>query len=207
MAEIKEHAKKIAVIILAAGASSRLGMPKQLLMYDGKTLLQQMLQVAFDSIARPIIVVLGANENNIKRNMDFNTAHIVVNTDWQQGMASSIRCGIHTLVEADPLVEGVVIMLCDQPYVTTSLLNDLVLAHQKTGKPIVASSYNDTFGAPALFHKNIFPELLQLKGDVGARSIIQQHVNEMDVVVFSKGNIDIDTATDFQELSKSNHKV
>jgi molybdenum cofactor cytidylyltransferase len=207
MAEIKGQAKKIGAIILAAGASSRLGTPKQLLMYRGKTLLQQILQVTIDSIAHPVVVVLGADADNIKKNMDFSNACIVVNTDWQEGMASSVRCGINTLVQMDPLIEGAVLMLCDQPFVTASLLNDLIIARQNTGKHIVASSYNGTFGVPALFHKSIFPELLQLKGDVGARSIIQQRAKEVEAVLFSKGDIDIDTAADYQELSKGNDKV
>jgi molybdenum cofactor cytidylyltransferase len=207
MAEIKDYAKKIGVIILAAGASSRLGTQKQLLMYRGKTLLQQILQVAVESIAHHVVVVLGADADSIKKNMDFSNARIVVNTDWQEGMASSIRCGINTLVHMDPLVEGAVLMLCDQPYVNASLLNDLIIARQNTGKHIVASSYNGTFGVPALFHKSIFSELLQLKGDMGARSIIQQRAKDVEAVLFSKGNIDIDTAADYQELSKGNDKT
>jgi molybdenum cofactor cytidylyltransferase len=206
MAEVKDCAKNIAVIILAAGASSRLDTPKQLLMYRGKTLLQQMLQVAADSMAQSIFVVLGANADNIKNNMDFGKAHLAVNANWQEGMASSIRCGINELVRMDPLADGAVLMVCDQPYVTSSILNDLIKAHQNTGKHIVASSYNGTFGVPALFHKNIFPELLQLKGDAGARSIIQQRAKEVEAVLFSKGNVDIDTAADYQELSKGNYK-
>ncbi len=194
--------QNIGVIILAAGDSSRLGTPKQLLTYEGKTLLQHCLQLAFDSVAHPVIVIVGAHADHIKKETEFNPAHVVVNAGWQEGMASSIRCGIKALLEIDPLTEGVVLMLCDQPFVTSALLNDLIAAHQNTGKAIVASSYSGTLGVPAFFHKRIFPELLQLKDDSGARRIIQQHAKEVEAVIFPKGNVDIDTSADYQKLSK-----
>ncbi len=207
MTDIKNDVQKIGIIILAAGASSRLGTAKQLLEYNGHTLLQHALCAALDSVAHPVIVVLGACENDIRKKVDLNKANMVVNTDWQEGMASSIRCGIQTLLQIEPQSEGAVIMLCDQPYVTSSLLNELMLAHQNTAKPIIASSYNNTAGVPAYFHKKIFPELLALKGDTGARSIIQQHTGETATVVFPEGSIDIDTAADYKELSKDTEKA
>lgn len=198
--------KNIGVIILAAGNSSRLGTPKQLLTYEGKTLLQHSLQLAFDSMAHPVVVILGAHADRIRKETDFNPVHIVVNAGWQEGMASSIRYGIETLSGIDPLTEGAVLMLCDQPYVTSALINELITTNQNTGKAIVASSYSDTLGVPALFHKSIFPQLLQLKDDAGAKGIIQQHINDTAVVAFSKGNVDIDTEADYQELSKGHTK-
>lgn len=198
-----EAKKNIGVIILAAGDSSRLGTPKQLLTYEGKTLLQHSLQLAFDSVAHPlVVVVLGAHADRIKKETDFNSAHIVVNTNWQEGMASSIRSGINALLEIDPLTEGTVLMLCDQPFVTSALLNDLITAHQSKSTAIVASSYSGTLGVPAFFHKSIFPELLQLKEDSGAKRIIQEHAKEVEAVAFPKGNVDIDTSADYQKLSK-----
>ena len=86
---------------------------------------------------------------------------MVINGDWQEGMASSIRCGINAIVEADPDTEGVILMVCDQPYVSAALLNDLIDAHRKTSKQIVACSYEDSFGPPVFFHRTIFDELLQ----------------------------------------------
>ena len=132
-----------------------MGTPKQLLAYEGKTLLQHSLQVAVDSLAHPVIVVLGDHADDIKRETDLNSVHAVVNAGWQEGMASSIRLGIKTLLEIDPHTGGAVLMLCDQPFVTSALLNDLIAAHQNTGKAIVASSYSNTLGVPAFFHKSI----------------------------------------------------
>jgi molybdenum cofactor cytidylyltransferase len=199
--------ENIGVIILAAGNSSRLGSPKQLLTYEGKTLLQQSLQLALDSIAHPVVVVVGAHADRINKETDFNSAHIVANADWQEGLASSIRCGINALLEIDPLTEGAVLMLCDQPYVTPDLINELVATHQHTGKAIVASGYSDTLGVPALFHKSVFNLLLQLKDDAGAKGIIQRNRQDTAVVAFPKGDVDIDTEADYQELSKGSHQV
>ncbi len=199
-------ANNIGVIIMAAGASSRLGSPKQLLHYAGKTLLQHTVQVALDSIARPVILVLGANEELIKTTIPNTGVHIVSNSEWQEGMASSVRYGIKQLLKIDPLTTGALIMLCDQPYVNATLVNDLVAAHEKNGKKIVASSYSGTLGAPTFFHKDLFPELLRLKGDVGAKALILQHANEMEAVVFLKGNVDIDTVSDYSDLSNNGAK-
>ena len=91
-------------------------------------------------------------------------------------------------------------MLADQPYVTTTLLDHLIATHQATGKRIVACTYGDSFGTPALFHKSIFPEFLQLKGDAGAKSIIQHHFNDAAFIPFPEGSIDVDTAEDYQQL-------
>jgi molybdenum cofactor cytidylyltransferase len=157
-------------------------------------------------MARPVILVLGANEALIKITVQNTGVHTVINTEWKEGMASSVRYGIKQLLKTDPLTTGAVIMLCDQPYVNAALINGLVAAHEKTAKKIVASSYSGTLGAPTLFHKNIFPELLQLKGDVGAKAIIRQHVNDVEAVVFSKGHVDIDTISDYGDLTKSGNK-
>jgi molybdenum cofactor cytidylyltransferase len=194
--------KNIGLVILAAGSSSRLGAPKQLLPYTGKTLLQHSIDVATGSDAGPVLVVLGSEAEIIKDNIQAPAARVIINNQWKEGMASSIRCGLNALMQQYPLTEAVVIMVCDQPYADQALLNKLISVHQNTGKPIVASCYDHITGVPALFHKSIFPELLQLKGDVGAKSIIQRHAGEVDVVTFSKGGVDIDTATDYKELSK-----
>ena len=194
---------KIAVVIVAAGLSSRLGTPKQLLRYKGKPLLQHLLQVVIDSNTCHIIVVLGANADKITREIDFSNVQIVMNENWQEGMASSIRCGIQALAPIEYTIKGALIILCDQPHVTTTLVNSLITEYINTNKPIIASEYNGVLGAPALFHKSIFPELLQLKGDVGAKLIMQRYADEIITVAFSKGSVDIDTAADYEKLLKS----
>ncbi len=199
--------QNIGVILLAAGASSRLGTPKQLLAYAGQTLLQYSLQVAKDSVAGPIVVVLGAQADTIKSEVNNTDVHIVVNEDWSEGMASSIRYGVKALLESNPGIEGAILMVCDQPYVTASVLKELIAAHQKTGKPIITCGYAHTYGPPTLFHKSMFSELLQLQGDVGARSILGKHTDQVEIISFPEGTVDIDTPADYQKLSEVYHPV
>jgi molybdenum cofactor cytidylyltransferase len=191
----------IGIIVLAAGASSRLGRPKQLLAFDGQTLLQHTLQAAVASNAGPVVVVLGAQADLIKKGIADAFVHVVENTEWPEGMASSIRCGLKTLLEISPSAQGAVLMVCDQPYVNPALLNKLIATHQATGKPMVACSYGDTVGPPALFHASVFPELLRLKGDVGARSILREQAGEVEAISFPEGVIDVDTEQDYEKLS------
>jgi molybdenum cofactor cytidylyltransferase len=201
MAVEANNKNKFGVILLAAGASTRLGQPKQLLMFGDLTLLDHCIHVAHGSNADSIIVVVGAKPHSVNTQVSDKT-HIANNVYWQEGMSSSIRLGIKTLAEVDPLAEGAILMVCDQPYVTSLLLNTLIATYQTTGKPIVASGYDNTFGPPAFFHKKLFPELLQLDGDVGAKAVVQQHADEVELVLFPQGNIDIDTVADYQKLLK-----
>ena len=186
--------------MLAAGSSSRMGRPKQLLSHNGKSLLEHTVDSANDAEANPVVVVLGANAELLENIVDEKKVHIVENKEWKEGMASSIRCGLQTLLHIAPSSDAVIIMVCDQPYVSASLLNELIAAQNKTGKQIVTSKYENTIGPPALFYKSIFPELLELKGDAGARKIVEQHTNEIATVLFTKGNIDIDTEADYKAL-------
>jgi molybdenum cofactor cytidylyltransferase len=106
----------------------------------------------------------------------------------------------------NPLAKGLILMVCDQPYVSAALLNDLLATHYNTGKPIVTSGYAGTVGPPTLFHRSIFPELLQLQGDAGARSVLNKHRDEVEIVSFPQGRQDIDTEEDYQRLSAGNQQ-
>jgi molybdenum cofactor cytidylyltransferase len=188
------------IIILAAGSSGRLGKPKQLLPYKGETLLQHLVNEARNSRVDYVVLVLGADAALIQQNIQARDIHIAINESWKDGMASSIRTGINKLQELHPEIDGAILMVCDQPYVTASLLDNLLLMHLKTGKPIVTSSFGDTTGPPALFHESIFPELLQLTGDKGARKIVEGHSGNVVTVPFPRGLIDIDTKSDYENL-------
>lgn len=178
-----------------------MGRPKQLLPYNGKSLLEHTVDTANDSVADPVIVVLGANAELLEKEIDEKKVHIVENKEWKEGMASSVRCGITTLLHIAPSADSAIIMVCDQPFVSSSLLNELIAEQKNTAKPIVTSQYAKTIGPPALFHKNIFPELMKLRGDAGARRIIEQRSNDVASVLFKKGDIDIDTEADYKSLS------
>ncbi|MFI5139094.1 MAG: NTP transferase domain-containing protein [Sphingobacteriales bacterium] len=186
------------IIILAAGSSGRLGSPKQNLIYNGQTLLQRAIETAVASACGPVIVVLGANENVIRQSIEDSRATIVYNTDWQEGMASSIRVGITALNKSHPKSEDVILILCDQPFVDTSLLNQLV--QKKSAKGIIACAYNDTIGPPVLFDAAYFDELLLLKGQEGAKKLLMKYRNEVITMPFPLGSVDIDTAEDFARI-------
>lgn len=193
----------IGIVVLAAGASIRLGKPKQLLQFNEKSLLGHVADAAVNSNANNVIVVLGANADMIAKEIDKIKFHVIVNAEWEEGMASSVRIGLKTLQKLSPSVDAVIFMVCDQPFVTSSVLNDLINTQNATGKAIVTCNYGETIGPPALFHKSLFPELMQLRGDAGARKIIQQHGDDVATVLFTKGKIDIDTKEDYEALQNS----
>ena len=190
--------------MLAAGSSTRLGKPKQLLVYNGKSLLRHSIEVAAGARIQALITVLGGNADLLIPEIDSNNTHVVINKNWKDGMASSIIAGLTTLLEKFPDTERVIFMMCDQPFITTSLLNNLLITHEQTGKPIVAGSYDGILGVPVLFNKIFFDNLLQLQGDTGAKKIIQQHITDVATVLFPKGKIDIDTMQDYENLLKNN---
>jgi molybdenum cofactor cytidylyltransferase len=191
------------IIILAAGASTRLGKPKQLLLYKGKSLLQHTVDIALDAAIGPVIAVAGYNADLITQEVRDKPVSIAINEKWQSGMASSIVCGLEFLLSTYPEADGVIVMMSDQPFVSTALLQDLINTQRQTAKPMVAGSYNETIGVPALFHKTIFPQLLQMTGDAGARKILQRQLLNVAIISFAKGNIDIDTAGDYNQLLQS----
>jgi molybdenum cofactor cytidylyltransferase len=191
-----------ALVILAAGQSSRLGRPKQLLTYHNKTLLQRAIDTAKQSAVQSIILVLGSNADIILRATDISETHVVKNDDWQSGMASTIRCGIEGLKTIDAAIDAVILMVCDQPFVTPDLLNDLIKKQRETSKPIVASEYVENIGTPALFHERFFAELMALKGDAGAKKIMLQYSDLVETISFPDGGIDIDTIDDYKALGE-----
>lgn len=192
-----------AVVILAAGSSSRLGEPKQLLKVNGKSLLQKSIDAAINSTAHPVIVVLGANAEQILPEINKSNVHVIINSEWEEGMASSIRIGLNEVLFNSPSPEAVILMVCDQPYISPELINELINTQKQTGKPIVSCDYGEAIGPPALFHRSLFNELMHLKGDVGAKKIIRQHSDKVATILFPKGKIDIDTEEDYNALRNS----
>ena len=193
----------IGIIILAAGSSSRLGEPKQLLEHEGKGLLQKAIDAAINADANPVIVVLGANADQISKEINKSKIQVIMNSEWEEGMASSVRVGLNEVLFVSPSTEAVILMVCDQPYISSDLIRDLINTHKQTRNPIVTCNYGEAIGPPALFHRSLFNELMELKGDVGARKIIQKHSDEVATILFTKGKIDIDTKEDYDALKNS----
>lgn len=190
---------KTSLIILAAGNSSRLGKPKQQLIFKGFSLLQRAIQAGLKSNCSRPVVILGAFYENFTPDINTGQVDILINPAWQKGMASSIRTGMEAIVE-NQKPDQVIIMLCDQPFVDENILNQLITTQQETDKPIVACRYQNTLGVPVLFNKKIFPQLMALKGREGAKKILQRFPEEITSVPFPLGHIDIDTFSDYQAL-------
>jgi molybdenum cofactor cytidylyltransferase len=188
------------IIILAAGSSSRMGQPKQQLVYRQQTLLQHAIQTTAAIMDHKTIVVLGARHETILSDVDSKIADIVINPDWEQGMASSIKSGITALQTLYPQAQSTLLMLCDQPFVTTELLQLLIENGGGNENSIVACTYQDTIGTPVLLGKQWFNELLNLQGQEGAKKLLIQNQDQVLIVPFSQGGIDIDTPEDYQQL-------
>ncbi len=198
---------QIAIILLAAGTSSRLGQPKQLLPFGEKTLIEVMTDVALSTGSRPVVVVLGAFFDKIKPAIAHLPVTILKNENWSTGMGGTVACGMDFLMKNHPETEAVLLMVCDQPHVSVSVLKNLIETWQTGGAPIVASEYGGTFGVPAVFDQKMFAELAALDGEKGAKPLMLRHRSEMKLLPFSEGKIDLDTPEDFSrfkdELEKS----
>ena len=164
--------------------------------------MQHALDEALAAGAQKVFVVLGSGGEEIAGQINKKQANVLFNKNWEEGIASSIREGLQQSLLLSPNVDVLLLMVCDQPYVNASLLKNLVNEYIESGKPIVASQYKDTLGTPVLFHKSFFPELLKLKGDTGAKKILMDNRDHVEVVRFPLGDIDIDKMADYQMLLK-----
>lgn len=186
---------KIGGILLAAGGSSRLGRPKQLVEFQGKTLIRRAAETLVNSQCDHIVVVLGAEiEHSAIQIADLAVSRCI-NENWQSGMSSSIIAGLRSVIQIEPDLDAVVITLCDQPHVTSADIDSLIAAFRSSRTAIVAARYEDTTGVPALFSSELYPELFKLTGDKGARGLLKQP-NVVLTVEIEKAAVDIDTLDD-----------
>jgi molybdenum cofactor cytidylyltransferase len=192
-----EPGKEVAILLLAAGPSRRLGSPKQLLQYRNRSLLRFTTEIALASKASLVYVVLGAEADRLGTEIADLRVEIIHNPDWEEGVASSIRAGVGAV---PGITNGILIMLCDQPLVSVTLLNDMIDAYHSSGKRIVACEYGGTLGAPALFDRSLIADLARLTGDRGAKQVIATHAAELCRISFPEGLVDIDTMNDYQFL-------
>ncbi|HQQ83696.1 MAG TPA: nucleotidyltransferase family protein [Cyclobacteriaceae bacterium] len=188
----------VAILLLAAGGSTRMGTSKQLLDIGGVPLLVHSVQIALDCGASSVVVVLGAQAEVHQRTIAGLSAEVVVHPDWKNGMGSSLKAGLTYLLRHDKL-EAVMVMVCDQPKLTAQHLRELITTYRKTKKSIIASHYGGTDGVPALFDQSLFPELLLLPDEQGARKVIAARAENVVSVSFPEGAIDLDTPEDYKK--------
>jgi molybdenum cofactor cytidylyltransferase len=192
----------IGAIVLAAGGSSRLGSPKQLLNYRGRTLLEHVLECVLHSKCDETVVVIGAYAERVRQVAKRFPVRVVENKRWHSGKASSIRAGLESLIASHREIEAALIVTCDQVFLTTDHLDKLIDTYRTTGRPIAASAYSGVIGVPVLFDKSFFPRLMSLEGEQGAKGIIAQCPNQAATVAFPEGNIDIDSPEDYGGVSQ-----
>lgn len=188
-------------IVLAAGASTRLGQPKQLVSVDGEMLLERAMRMAREAGTSPILVVLGAHFAPICARIDFQDAIPVLNEEWQHGISTSIHSGLRELDVRAPDSRCALLMTCDQPRLTAAHLRALIAAFQaQSASSIAASSYAGALGTPAIFPRSLFPQLLALRDDKGARALIAAASLKVVTVPFAGGETDIDEPADLDQL-------
>lgn len=191
---------KIGGLLLAAGGSSRLGQPKQLLRSAGRSLIRRAAETLVGSVCDPCVVVLGAEIDRSTAEIAHLDVGIRINEQWHTGMSSSIKAGLRELLSIEPGLAAVVITLCDQPNVVSADIDRLAAEFRSSGFPIVAAEYGGTIGVPALFTSDIFDELSRLDGDKGARQIIRTNPERVRQVAIENAAFDVDTPDDVRQI-------
>ena len=196
---------RVAAVVLAAGASSRLGRPKQLLEFRGAVLVARAATEALLALAEPVIVVLGANASEIARALaGVPGVRTVVNERWREGLASSLAAGVREAMRIaandGATCDGVLIAMSDQPLVDHLAFGALLQAFGGEAR-LVAASYAGTLGAPAVIGREYFGALLELTGDEGAGRWLRSRASEVRCVPIPEAEVDIDTTEDTERLA------
>ena len=187
---------QIAMVLLAAGGSTRMGSPKQLLAYRGKPLIRHVAETAIESGCQPVMVVLGSHAKEVQGALNGMDVVVVENTEWEKGIGTSVRAGI---AGAEIMgSEGAIVALADQPLVTAEVLRRLVEEHEETGRPIVASEYDGTVGVPAFFTRAMFPKLMALLPSEGCQAVILANLEQSIRIQCPEAETDLDTPEDYQ---------
>jgi molybdenum cofactor cytidylyltransferase len=188
------------IVILAAGSSTRLGRPKQLLQFQNKSLAEHIIDEAVKAKLYPIVVVTGANAETISLPLKNKPVVIVHNDNWESGMGSGIKAGLLRAAVLNEKLQSIIIAVCDQPFVSASLFEKLMERKLETGKGMIACAYANTMGTPVLFGKMYFGHLKALEESEGAKGLLKNYKDDVATVYFPQGSIDIDTEEDYKNL-------
>jgi len=185
------------IIVLAAGAATRFGRPKQLAVLDGRPLLMHAVGRALEVAGSAVSVVIGAHANLIAPVLNRCNASVIVNRGWEEGIASSIRLAVQRLPGA---CDGAMLLLADQAGVTAADLQQLADLWQRQPNVIVAARYAGALGVPAIFPRVLFGELLELRGDRGAQVLLRRHTSRLAALPMPAAAQDVDTPDDLKRL-------
>ena len=206
-----------AAIILAAGSSSRMegGRHKLMLPLDGRPVLAHVIDATLASQARPIVVVIGHQSDQVRSQIEHFTTYkdivVIENAQFKEGMSSSLRLGIQTLLANDYMnsqiqysIDSALILLGDQPLITARNIDRLITAYRAYGSLIVAPLYSGKRGNPVLFDNSLFPELIEVTGDEGGRTVLNHHRDEVELVEMgdTQANFDVDTWEAYEQVIK-----
>lgn len=191
-----------AAIVLAAGGSSRLGKPKQLVVYEGQTLISLATENCIRAGCSPVIVVVGCRAEEVCRSIAHLPTRNIVNSEWRMGQSSSIVLAVHTLMTGNwELPDAVLVMLCDMPKITLAALRQMISNCESSCDTIIATSYPDGGGVPACFPKSIYPKLVELSGDQGAKPMIRSGDYPVQLQEIRGADFDVDLPSDVADIS------
>ena len=192
----------IGAILLAAGSGSRMGRTKQLMQIGGQSLVRRAAVAAIDAGCQPVIVVTGADARVVADEISGLSAEAAHNPDWSRGMGTSIRRGLAAAVAKSPDLDAVVLLLCDQPHLTSKVIADLLAVWTAHGKPIAACRYGDTLGSPCCIGRSLFGDLANLADDEGAKRLIVSNSSDVTAIPWPQGIDDLDTPADWQRFQR-----
>ena len=191
---------ELAIILLAAGNSSRMGTPKQMLNIGPGSLLEHSVTCAIASNVPNILVVLGAHAVEHKQMLKGFSVNLVVNPEWARGIGRSLKLGLSKAIEHYPGIQAVMVLVCDQPLLSGSQIKMLSDAYVQSHPYAVASQYNGVYGVPAVFDRSLFSELLSIDDGSGAREILKKWEGKLLLIPFEGGEIDLDTPEDYKKF-------
>ncbi len=200
---MNEREASIAAVVLAAGASTRLGKPKQLIEMEGESLLRRTARLALEAGCAPVFVVLGFEAERMRAELQGVDATALMNEQWSEGMGSSLRRGMEAVCAMETHPAGVLLLVCDQPQLTADHLRKLLAEQGADEEAITASEYAGRAGVPAVFGRLYFAELLAVEGDRGAREVVQRHTDRIRTVLWPEGERDLDRPEVLEALERA----
>jgi len=189
---------RVAAVVLAAGASSRLGRPKALIEIDGEPLVVKSARCALDAGCAPVVVVLGADADRIEPSLSGLDVRVRRNPEWRQGMSTSVRGGVEALEDPAVPADAVILLTCDQPRLTAEVIRGLRERFNGDAERMVACAYGGTVGVPALFGRGLFDRLAALDGDRGAQPLLLAAGDALETLPWPEGAVDVDRPEDLQ---------
>ena len=195
------HLPKVAGIVLAAGSSSRMGRPKQLLPFRGQTVIECIVDSALKSSLYKVIVVLGHRADELRPLLTGHEVTVILNPDYKRGQSSSIQAGLQAVREE---VDAVLFLLGDQPLITPETIDSILSAYESSSGPIVMPLFEGRRGNPVLFDRQTFERIESLSGDSGARALFLEYADQIVEVPFQDSSVhfDVDTEQDYRALKK-----